>query len=75
METYVGHSLPVYSVQWNLNHDKTFVSSSADWTIRLWDRDNSTSLMAFNLEYPVTDVKWSPYSATVFSAVTTKGEI
>lgn len=36
-ETYSGHLLAVYKVRWNNFHPRTFISASADWTVRLWD--------------------------------------
>ena len=35
--TYEGHLLAVYKVMWNKFHPRTFISASADWTVRIWD--------------------------------------
>lgn len=37
MQTFSGHKMPVYGVRWNALHPRTFLSGSADWTVKLWD--------------------------------------
>merc|ERR1719263_351248 len=73
LETYDGHYLAVYSVRWNTFHPKIFVSCSADWTVKIWNRDTKRALMTFDMGCAVGDVAWAPYSSTVFSAVTSSG--
>ena len=36
LSTYTGHSDPVYCVHWYRRHPDVFLSTSADWTVRLW---------------------------------------
>ena len=36
LSTYTGHCDPVYSMHWNRRHPDVFLSTSADWTVRLW---------------------------------------
>jgi dynein intermediate chain 1 len=69
-ETYTGHLLAVYKVRWNNFHPTTFISASADWTIRIWDSNYSTQIMSFDLGMIVVDVMWAPYSSTVFACAT-----
>ena len=38
--TYTGHDMAVYAVRWNQVHSATFLSSSADWTVKLWHADS-----------------------------------
>ena len=38
--TYAGHDMAVYAVRWNEVHSATFLSSSADWTVKLWHADS-----------------------------------
>jgi dynein intermediate chain 1 len=35
IQSYEGHSMGVYTVTWNLFHEKVFLSCSADWTIKV----------------------------------------
>ncbi len=37
LQTYGGHSMPVYAVRWNPLHPRMFLSAGADWTVKLWD--------------------------------------
>lgn len=33
--TYTGHGMPVYAVKWNSIHPGTFLSCSADWSVKV----------------------------------------
>ena len=70
-ETYKGHLLAVYKVKWNNYHPTTFISASADWTVRIWDSTYPNSqVMLFDLGMIVVDAMWAPYSSTVFACAT-----
>ncbi|CAI5688439.1 unnamed protein product [Oreochromis niloticus] len=73
LETYDAHSMAVDTVKWNYFHPKVFVSCSSDWTVKIWDHTINTPMFVFDLQAAVGDVAWSPYSSTVFAAVTTDG--
>jgi dynein intermediate chain 1 len=75
LDHYDGHSMSVYSVRWNNFHPDVFITCSADWTVKLWQKNNKRPLMVFDLADSVGDVAWSPYSSTVFAAVTTNGKV
>ncbi len=75
LETYEGHYLAVYAVKWNTYHPRVFLSCSADWTIKLWDKDIKRPIMTFDLGNAVSDIEWAPYSSTVFAAVTSSGNL
>uniref|UniRef100_A0A672HCR3 Dynein, axonemal, intermediate chain 1, paralog 2 n=1 Tax=Salarias fasciatus TaxID=181472 RepID=A0A672HCR3_SALFA len=75
LETYCAHSLSIYAVKWNHFHPEVFISCSSDWTIVVWDHLINTPMLIFDLKDPVADVAWSPYSSTVFAAVTTDGTV
>ena len=75
LETYVGHNMAVYSVQWNPFHQKAFLSASADWSVKLWEHNSSRPLMSFDLNNAVGDVAWSPLNSTSFAAVTSDGKV
>ena len=36
LDSYNGHYMSVYAVHWNKFHPKVFLSSSADWTVKIW---------------------------------------
>jgi len=75
LETYEGHHMIVYSVKWNKFHPRIFMSCSADWTVKIWDHTLKKPLMTFDLGEAVGDIAWSPYSSTVFTAVTSDGKV
>jgi dynein intermediate chain 1 len=75
LETYEGHHMAVYAVKWNPYHPRVFISSSADWTVKLWDHNVQFPIMSFDLGNAVGDVAWGPYSSTVFAAVTSDGKV
>lgn len=77
---YIGHEGPVTAVSWHPSNlpemSTTFLSSSMDWTIRLWDRKRSVALHTFedSGDY-VFDVKWSPSHPGVFASVDGTGQL
>lgn len=75
LDTLEGHHQPVYAVRWNNFHPGVFLSCSADWNVKLWERNHKRPLMSFDLSDAVGDVVWAPYSSTVFAAVTTNGKV
>lgn len=70
LETYEGHLLAVYKVRWNPYHSRTFLSASADWSVKIWDSKYKNPVMTFDQSTQVVDAIWAPYSSTVFSALT-----
>ncbi|XP_072517913.1 dynein, axonemal, intermediate chain 1, paralog 2 isoform X2 [Salminus brasiliensis] len=74
LETYAAHNMAVDAVKWNHFHPKVFISCSSDWTVKIWDHTIKSPMFTFDLNAPVGDVAWSPYSSTVFAAVTTDGK-
>jgi dynein intermediate chain 1 len=76
LDTYESHHMAVYRVAWNAYHSHVFITCSADWTVKIWDRTTSTKdpMFTFDLGSAVGDVAWAPYSSTVFAAVTADGK-
>jgi dynein intermediate chain 1 len=68
-ETYDGHQLAIYKIRWNPFHKRTFISASADWTVKIWDSRYKSPVMSFDLGQAMVDVMWSPFSASVFVAL------
>lgn len=62
--------LAVYKVRWNTFHPRTFISASADWTVKIWDSKIVNPIMSFDLAMAVVDAVWAPFSSTVFVATT-----
>ncbi|XP_032232200.1 dynein intermediate chain 2, ciliary isoform X2 [Nematostella vectensis] len=75
LDTFDAHHMSVYSVRWNPFHPKTFISCSADWTVKIWDHTHLEPMFTFDLNSSVGDVQWAPYASTVFAACTADGKI
>lgn len=75
LESYEGHHMAVYSVKWNYYHPDIFISCSADWSVKILNDRLKDAIMSFDLGDCVGDVDWSPYSSTVFGAVTNDGRL
>ena len=74
LENYFGHSGPVYKLRWSPFDANTFLSASADWSVKLWNQERPNSVFTFQstTDY-VADICWSPTNATVFASVTGDG--
>jgi dynein intermediate chain 1 len=61
LSTYTAHHLAVYAVKWNFIHHRTFLSASADWSVKLWDSAQPGSpVMSFDLKDSVRDPALEP---------------
>ncbi|XP_076162534.1 cytoplasmic dynein 1 intermediate chain short wing isoform X24 [Ptiloglossa arizonensis] len=81
LETYEGHQGPVtgistHAVQDGIDFSHLFLTSSIDWTIKLWSLKNNKPLYSFehNGDY-VYDVAWSPTHPALFAAVDDSGRL
>eukprot|EP00735_Rhodelphis_limneticus_P004130 TRINITY_DN15683_c0_g1::TRINITY_DN15683_c0_g1_i1::g.18735::m.18735 TRINITY_DN15683_c0_g1::TRINITY_DN15683_c0_g1_i1::g.18735 ORF type:complete len:690 (+),score=112.34,sp/E9PYY5/WDR78_MOUSE/37.64/1e-128,WD40/PF00400.27/7.5e+02,WD40/PF00400.27/0.29,WD40/PF00400.27/5,WD40/PF00400.27/1e+03,WD40/PF00400.27/4e-08,WD40/PF00400.27/0.24,WD40/PF00400.27/0.047 TRINITY_DN15683_c0_g1_i1:187-2070(+) len=78
LDNFFGHTGPVYKIRWSPFSGNTFLSCSADWTIRLLDQekgDQPTCITFQPCTDYVSDIYWSPTSATVFASVTGDGRV
>jgi len=66
----------VYKLVWSPFCPNTFLSCSADWTIKLWNQEKSSAIFTFSstTDY-VADIAWSPDNSTVFASVTGDGRV
>eukprot|EP00002_Diphylleia_rotans_P031932 TRINITY_DN6660_c0_g1_i3.p1 TRINITY_DN6660_c0_g1~~TRINITY_DN6660_c0_g1_i3.p1 ORF type:complete len:353 (+),score=64.46 TRINITY_DN6660_c0_g1_i3:171-1229(+) len=76
LENYFGHSGPIYRIRWSPFHHTTFLSASADWSVKLWKEEEDKPVLVFQsyTDY-VSDLSWSPFSSTVFCCVTGDGRL
>ncbi|RZF40619.1 hypothetical protein LSTR_LSTR007502 [Laodelphax striatellus] len=72
--TYEAHHMPVHRIDFNKFAPEIFISCSSDWRVKIWEDGRSDPLFMFDLGCSVGDVKWAPYSSTVFAAVTVDGK-
>ncbi|XP_059487675.1 cytoplasmic dynein 1 intermediate chain isoform X3 [Neocloeon triangulifer] len=81
IETYEGHQGPVtgihtHNVPGPIDFSHLFLSSSFDWTIKLWSVKENKPLYSLedNGDY-VYDVAWSPVHPALFAAVDGSGKL
>ncbi|XP_075981347.1 dynein intermediate chain 2, ciliary isoform X2 [Anticarsia gemmatalis] len=70
-----GHHMPVYRINYNYFNNSIYASCSGDWRVKIWEDGRDEPLFMFELGSPVGDVKWAPYSSTVFAACTADGKV
>ncbi|QDZ18330.1 WD repeat domain-containing protein [Chloropicon primus] len=76
LESFVGHMGPVYQVIFSPFDPSVFLSSSADWSIKMWDEYEKQELLTFQSGTAVVnDVQWSPTNSTAFANVTKDGRL
>eukprot|EP00743_Colponemidia_sp_Colp-15_P002272 GILK01002462.1.p1 GENE.GILK01002462.1~~GILK01002462.1.p1 ORF type:complete len:844 (-),score=167.91 GILK01002462.1:272-2803(-) len=78
LDSYFGHTGPVYKIRCNPFWSNAFLSSSADWSVRLWNMKEDNVVMAcqsVDLTDQVNDVVWSPKLSTMFGSVCDDGRI
>ncbi|KAL4445579.1 hypothetical protein ABPG74_006130 [Tetrahymena malaccensis] len=78
LESYFGHTGPVYRVRFNPFWSDIFLSCSADWSCRLWNIKEEQPLSTFqslDLQDEVMDVEWSPNCSTLFASVAKDGRM
>merc|ERR1712228_54281 len=83
MDTYYGHSGPVYKVRCNPYSSHAFLTCSADWTMKLWttneqgaqQMDGLINFRSTDLSAAVNDVAWAPNDSTSFAAAMDDGRV
>ena len=48
LDTYQGHTGPVYKLGWSPFLKNCFLSASGDWTLKLWKVDRLNPCLTFN---------------------------
>ena len=81
IQTYHDHQGPITGISFNkvrgdIDFSEMFLTSSYDWTVKLWSLKENRCLFTFegNCDY-VMDVAWSPVHPAVFAAVSISGRI
>ncbi|XP_050542505.1 cytoplasmic dynein 1 intermediate chain isoform X3 [Daktulosphaira vitifoliae] len=81
VESYESHIAPITAIDTNCAEGTTdfshlFLTSSIDWTIKLWNIKESKPIHSFenNSDY-VSSVAWSPVHPAVFAAIDVTGRL
>ena len=75
LATFHAHNTPIYTIMWNIYIPTIFITSAAEWIIKIWDINFPCPLLMFDFLGPVGDVSWAPYSSTVFAGVAVDGKV
>jgi peroxin-7 len=69
------HNREVFSVHWNLITKDTFLSSSWDGTIKVWNPNVPQSISTIPTHSCTYSVQYSPHNPSLLSAVTSKSQV
>eukprot|EP00644_Phytophthora_capsici_P009169 jgi/Phyca11/541427/estExt2_Genewise1Plus.C_PHYCAscaffold_60767 len=80
LQTYIGHTGPVYQLLVSPFSTDLFLSCSGDWSLKLWHQadprgDSTLTFHSVDLAQAVLGASWSPSDAAVFAAVAEDGRI
>ncbi|RLN96293.1 hypothetical protein BBJ28_00009328 [Nothophytophthora sp. Chile5] len=80
LQTYVGHTGPVYQLLVSPFCSDLFLSCSGDWSLKLWHQgephgDAALTFRSVDLAQAVLGASWSPSDAAVFAAVAEDGRV
>lgn len=78
LQTYFGHTGPVYQLLVSPFCSDLFLSCSGDWNVKLWHQGEQKDVLTFrsvDLAHAVHDISWCPSDSTVFGAVSEDGRI
>ncbi|KAL4121331.1 hypothetical protein QTP88_013865 [Uroleucon formosanum] len=70
MQKFKAHEMSVYRIDYNKYDPNIYLSCSGDCTVKVWEDKSDIPLLIFDLLWSVSDVLWSPFSSTVFGAIT-----
>ncbi|EEY54122.1 Axonemal Inner Arm I1 Intermediate Chain Dynein [Phytophthora infestans T30-4] len=80
LQTYIGHTGPVYQLLISPFCSDLFLSCSGDWSLKLWHQadphgEATLTFHSVDLAKAVLGASWSPSNAGVFAAVAEDGRI
>lgn len=75
LRTYYGHTGPVYRIQCSPFNSEVFLTCSADWTIKIWQQNESRPVLDLKCSSneSVVDCCWSPFDSCIFASSSESG--
>ena len=79
IESYTGHTGPVYKIRCNPFISNVLLTCSYDWTVKLW-RETKDGMKTLTFSQPdlstqVNDIEWSHNTSTAFGMVAEDGRL
>ncbi|XP_008179387.1 dynein intermediate chain 1, axonemal-like [Acyrthosiphon pisum] len=62
--------MPINRIDFNKFDSNIYLTCSEDFVIKLWEDKSEVPLIIFDLQTGLTDVRWSPFSSSVFCVIT-----
>lgn len=76
LDSYSGHTGPVYRLSISPFASQIFASCGADGTVRLWEESKSEAVVTWNIPSShVVDISWSPIHPTLITAAASNGSV
>ena len=75
IQTWSEHAREVFSVHWNLVAKDTFLSSSWDGTIKIWNPVHPASILTLPTHSCTYSAQFSPHSPSLLSAVSSDSHL
>jgi peroxin-7 len=75
VQSWQEHAREVFAVHWNLVAKDTFLSSSWDGTIKIWNPQSSSSLVTLPTHSCTYSAEFSPHSPSILSSVSSDSHL
>ncbi|XP_001950034.2 dynein intermediate chain 2, ciliary-like [Acyrthosiphon pisum] len=70
VQRFKAHEMPINRIDFNKFDSNIYLTCSEDFVIKLWEDKSEVPLIIFDLQTGLTDVRWSPFSSSVFCVIT-----
>ena len=75
IQSWSEHAREVFSVHWNLVAKDTFLSSSWDGTIKIWNPNHSASITTLPTHSCTYSAQFSPHAPSIISSVSSDSHL
>ncbi|XP_026821468.1 dynein intermediate chain 1, axonemal-like [Rhopalosiphum maidis] len=70
VQRFKAHEMPVNRIDFNKFDSNIYLTCSEDFVVKLWEDKSEAPLIIFDLQTGLTDLRWSPFSGSVFGITT-----